>query len=191
MNCCVLSWRRSSLVWTALLLAGSPAWGQGGGGRGGFDAFPSSFRFGTLNPYGPPSYGTASGSYTGGLQPYSGVGTTLKPLPSSFFSSATPGQTLAPLLGEAGALPSSNSPAQADNRARIRLRVPADADVWFEGVKTRQTGTERYFYSPPLTPGLTYAYEVEARWKEDGKVVRRQRQIVVHAGDSLRIDLGP
>ncbi len=192
MNCCVLSWRRSSLVWTALLLAGSPARGQGGGGLGGFDAFPSTFRFGTLHSSsGPSSYGTTAGSYAGGLQPYLGIGTALKPLPSTFFSSAMPGQTLAPLLGEAGALPSGNSKARPDNRAHIRLRVPADAEVWFESVQTRQGGTERYFYSPPLTPGLTYAYEVEARWKEDGKVVRRQRQIVVHAGDALRVDLGP
>jgi uncharacterized protein (TIGR03000 family) len=192
MNCCVLSWRRSSLAWTALLLAGSPAWGQGGGGLGGFDAFPSSFRFGTLNSSsGPTSYGTNPGSYAGGLQPYSGIGTALKPLPGTFFSSAMAGQTLAPLLGEAGALPSGNSKARPDNRARIWLRVPANAEVWFEGVKTRQSGTERYFYSPPLTPGLTYAYEVEARWKEEGKVVKRQRQIVVHAGDTVRIDFNP
>jgi uncharacterized protein (TIGR03000 family) len=59
--------------------------------------------------------------------------------------------------------------------------VPAGAAVWFESVRTRQTGAERYFFSPPLTPGATYAYEVEARWNEDGKPVERQRQIVVHA----------
>jgi uncharacterized protein (TIGR03000 family) len=188
----VLSWGRSGLAWAAILLAGSPVWGQGEGLQSGFGAFSVRFRFGPPeSAYGPASYGTNPGSYAGGLQPYAGIGTTLKPLRSTFFSFATPGQTLAPLEGEAGALPSGHSPARADNRARIRLRVPADAEVWFEGVKTRQTGTERYFFSPPLTPGLTYAYEVEARWKEDGKAVRRQRQIVVHAGDTLRVDLGP
>jgi uncharacterized protein (TIGR03000 family) len=146
-----------------------------------------SYSFGT--PYSAfgstyyPSWAPSPASYGGGLQSYAGIGTTLRPLTSPFYSPAAPGQTLVPPPGEAAA------PQQADSRARIWLRVPADAAVWFEGIKTRQTGAERYFFSPPLAPGVTYAYDVEARWKEGGKPVERQRQIVVRAGDSLRVDL--
>jgi hypothetical protein len=52
-------------------------------------------------------------------------------------------------------------------------------------------------FGPTVGPWLNQAgyaeqpYEVEARWKKDGKTARRQRHIVVHAGDTLRIDLVP
>jgi uncharacterized protein (TIGR03000 family) len=185
MNCCVFSWRRSGLAWAALLLAGSPAWAQGVPNLGGP---PLRYGFGILNPTfsSPfsPSLAPAPVGY-GVLLPYAATGSALRPLAPSPSSRATFGPTQSPWL---------NWPADAkqpDSRARIRLHVPADAEVWFEGVKTRQTGAERYFFSPPLAPGATYAYEVEARWKQDGKTVERRRQIVVHAGDALRIDLAP
>ncbi len=181
----LLTRRRLGLAWAAVLLTSSPAWGQGGGGVGGFDAFPSSFRFS-----GPTSSGTNPGNYAGGLQPYSGVGTTLKSLSGPLSPAVAPGPTPAVRGGQAGVLaPGSAASSQPDDRACIWLRVPADAEVWFEGIKTRQTGAGRYFFSPPLIPGLTYAYRVEARWKEEGKPIERQRQIVVHAGDSLHVDL--
>jgi uncharacterized protein (TIGR03000 family) len=180
----VLSRGRSVWAWVALLLAAGPAAAQGVGYPAGP---PLTYSFGT--PYAPfaspyyPYATTAPSPYGGGLQTYTGIGSTLKPLTSPFYSPAALGSTLAPVLNESGA------PPQEDNRARIWLRVPADAAVWFEGIRTRQTGTQRYFFSPPLAPGVTYAYDVEARWEEDGKPVERKRQLLVHAGDSLRVDL--
>ena len=37
--------------------------------------------------------------------------------------------------------------------ARVVQAVPADAEVFFDGKKTRQTGIIRRFSTPPLTPG--------------------------------------
>jgi uncharacterized protein (TIGR03000 family) len=63
---------------------------------------------------------------------------------------------------------------EPDHRAQIRLRVPADAEVWFDGQKTTQTSEYRDYYSPPLTPGKGYTCQVRVRWVEVGKPVERE-----------------
>ncbi len=65
---------------------------------------------------------------------------------------------------------------------QIGLRVPEDADVFIEGVKSKQTGAVREFVSPPLQPGLIYQYTVRARWKEKGKPVEQSQQVTVRSG---------
>jgi uncharacterized protein (TIGR03000 family) len=75
----------------------------------------------------------------------------------------------------------------ADNRAHIRIALPADAEVRFEGDKTTQTGADRLFVSPPLQAGHNYIYEVKAQWKENGREVTRDRRITVHAGEVVNV----
>jgi uncharacterized protein (TIGR03000 family) len=79
--------------------------------------------------------------------------------------------------------------ASPDTRARIRLHLPADAEVWFEGHKTSQKGAVRDFYSPPLEPGKRFSYQVRARWTEDGRPVERERTVRVHADSRAEVDL--
>jgi uncharacterized protein (TIGR03000 family) len=79
-------------------------------------------------------------------------------------------------------------PSEADNKAHIWLRVPADAEVWVEGVKTKQTGETRYFFSPPLTPGKKFAYQMRIRWMKDGKPAEETKRILVQAGETIRRD---
>ena len=79
-------------------------------------------------------------------------------------------------------------PNAADNQAHLRLSVPANAMIWFNGARTSQTGTERDFVSPVLTPGKEYTYEVRVRWQENGQVKERTRTLNVHANDWLRVD---
>jgi uncharacterized protein (TIGR03000 family) len=66
--------------------------------------------------------------------------------------------------------------------AVIEVRVPAGAEVWFNGEKTQRTGTVRVFQSPPLEPGTRYAYDVKARWTEDSKEMERTFHVPVTAG---------
>jgi uncharacterized protein (TIGR03000 family) len=73
-------------------------------------------------------------------------------------------------------------PVPSDNRARIWLTVPADAQVWFDGEPTQQTGELRHFVSPPLAPGRSYTYGVRVRWMKDGKPVEEERRVRVQAG---------
>jgi uncharacterized protein (TIGR03000 family) len=67
----------------------------------------------------------------------------------------------------------------------IAVRVPAGAELWFDGNKTSQTGEVRRFLTPPLEHGYEYSYEVHARWNETGHAVIRVRKVTVHAGDGL------
>jgi uncharacterized protein (TIGR03000 family) len=82
-------------------------------------------------------------------------------------------------------------PAPPDNRARIWLAVPADAEVWFDGEPTKQTGGLRQFVSPPLAPGRSYTYAVRVRWTKDGQPVEEERRISVRAGAWSRFDFTP
>lgn len=66
--------------------------------------------------------------------------------------------------------------------ATIELTVPADAQVWFNGQATTQTGTTRRFVTPPLNPEGDYSYEVKVRWNKDGEPVEETKQISVIAG---------
>jgi uncharacterized protein (TIGR03000 family) len=77
---------------------------------------------------------------------------------------------------------------RAQEPGRLLVRLPADARLLIEGQPTRQTGEERRFHSPPLQPGRTYQYTLEATWTEDGKPVRRTRQADVRAGQETVVD---
>jgi uncharacterized protein (TIGR03000 family) len=84
----------------------------------------------------------------------------------------------------------STAEAPTKLAVRINLRVPADAKVWFDGRQTNQTGTARSFESPPLAVGPEYAYQVRIQWVQDGKKVEQTRQLIVHAGDAINLNLG-
>src|SRR4051812_14539249 len=45
------------------------------------------------------------------------------------------------------------STERTEGAALVRVLVPADAELWFNGTKTTQGGTAREFESPPLAPG--------------------------------------
>jgi uncharacterized protein (TIGR03000 family) len=78
--------------------------------------------------------------------------------------------------------------ADRDTHAEISLRVPADAEVTFDGVPTTQKGTQRLFISPTLKAGKKYHYEVVARWKQGDKDVRQTRQVEVSAGARVAVN---
>jgi uncharacterized protein (TIGR03000 family) len=76
-----------------------------------------------------------------------------------------------------------------DNEARLHVVVPADAKVWFDDKATQQTGPERYFESPPLTPGKEYSYDIKVQWRDrNGKEVTRTRHVDVRANSAVNVD---
>lgn len=77
---------------------------------------------------------------------------------------------------------------QIDNTAHISVRVPADAEVWFEGAATTQKGSLREFVSPPLTSGYQYTYTIRARWMEGNREVVQTRSVSVEPGTRASID---
>lgn len=72
--------------------------------------------------------------------------------------------------------------------AILTIRVPADAEIWFNGCSTTQGGTLRRFVTPVLADEGIQSYDVRARWTENGKVVERTRRVDVRAGDRLTVD---
>jgi uncharacterized protein (TIGR03000 family) len=146
----------------------------------------------STNPYGGyPYWATAPGGYGGsvilvpvpGMSPNTISNAARSP---SMWSSSLSG--LGSDLGGGYRLPLLTAKG-AENKAHIWLRVPKDAEIWFQGVKTRQTGEWRYFYSPPLTAGKKYSYAVRVSWKEDGKPVEVKQNLVVSAGAMIRRDM--
>ena len=74
-----------------------------------------------------------------------------------------------------------------DNTAQVDVRLPAAAELWFDGHQTAQTGSDRTFRTPDLEPGQDYVYTIRAQWAADGKPVEETRKVTVHAGDHLAV----
>lgn len=69
--------------------------------------------------------------------------------------------------------------------ARIILRVPADAFVYFDDEPTRQSSSERVFDTPPLSVGKDYTYNVRVEVIRQGTIHRTTRSVLVQAGKSV------
>lgn len=73
----------------------------------------------------------------------------------------------------------------------ISVQVPQPAaEVFVDGKKTAQTGTDRTFESPPLEGGKSYRYTVTARWVEGGQVVEASKEVTGAPGEVVRVDFG-
>jgi uncharacterized protein (TIGR03000 family) len=75
-----------------------------------------------------------------------------------------------------------------DGAALLAVRVPADAEVWFDGEATAQRGRTRLFVTPPLDGGRELTYSLRVRWRDGGRPVERAQTFRVRPGDRLLID---
>ena len=82
----------------------------------------------------------------------------------------------------------NQTPAAPDTSVVFDLRVPADAEVWFNDGKTEQTGAFRQFVTPPLTPRHAGVYDIRCRWQQNGRPMEQTRQVSVHAGERFTIN---
>ena len=73
-------------------------------------------------------------------------------------------------------------------RAKGIFGENGDAEIWFSGDKTTQTGSTRRFETPPLEPGSNYSYVVRARWTENGKERDETKKVAVHANDRVAVE---
>lgn len=188
--------KRYSIVLTAavavaaLLLTVAPASAaRYGGNRGGYRGGNSS------GYYGGRSYGNYGYNNYGGYRPGISIGIGGYPgyyssgydySPRTVYASPqyyyTPPTTFDPNISQA-------SYSQPDDRAHLEVRVPTtDAQIFFDGDRTQQQGMERAFVSPPLTPGKSFTYTIEARWMENGSMVKQSRSVTVSAGQSATVD---
>jgi uncharacterized protein (TIGR03000 family) len=159
--------------------------GLGGYGRyggaigffGGFGGYGFGYPFGGL---GLPYLGYNAG--WGGAYPYSYYGYGSRPY--NTYSSTYPATPADYGITQSN----SETPPPKDNMAHLLVIVPENADLWFNGTKTKQSGPQREFVSPELDPEKRYNYEVKVRWKENGKEVEQVRQVHVKANDWMTVD---
>ena len=96
-------------------------------------------------------------------------------------------------VGTSPLLPgTADMPKPRPATASLEVMVPsADTELYFNGIKTQQTGLKRSFTTPELEPGKAYSYEVRARWMENGKEMEQTRTVVVQAGNQSIVAIFP
>jgi len=164
-------------------------YGQPYGGLYGYSVSPYGYGYGAspygmANPYGYGGYpyGGDASAYYGGygagvLNPGLGGGFPAAGGYSSMYPQTT--LTISNKMDKSGSSVTTN----------VKVKVPvADAEVWFGGVKTKQTGLEREFITPTLPAGKNFKYEVRALWAENGKEVERTETVSFLPGQNLSVD---
>jgi len=85
--------------------------------------------------------------------------------------------------------PVATAPTAAEACVTVTVKLPnPTAEVYVEGVKTAQTGTDRVFESPPIQAGSEVRYELVARWTEGGVTVERKRVATGQPGGTVAVD---
>jgi uncharacterized protein (TIGR03000 family) len=143
--------------------------------------------YGVVNPY----YGVVN-PYYGAVSPYYGYAPSYSYSPNSYEYVAPPVVAYNP----PSAVAQSNSyaplpvaPAEvAPNACLIDVRLPAEAELWFEGDRVNEAGALRRFVSPALEPGKVCTYAVRARWVQDGRPIDRVQAVQVQAGGRVTVD---
>jgi len=88
--------------------------------------------------------------------------------------------------GQGGSVSPSNL-FSMNTPSHITVRLPADADLWFDGTKMSATGAVREFSTQTLTPNRQYTYKVRARWSENGTTTDQTRTVVFTAGNDVEV----
>src|SRR5437016_34454 len=101
----------------------------------------------------------------------------------------------APVMATPGILPQNTvSPLSytgaadtASSATSITLRVPEDAEVWIQGKKMDEKGSERRFNLPSLDPGSTHDYDIRVAWMDNGQKKSDTTRLNVRAVDQQSI----
>jgi uncharacterized protein (TIGR03000 family) len=178
----------------------SPVWPgynpAGFGAYGGY-GYPNYPGYG-LGAYASPYLGAYGNPYNFGANWYPNVsqsittagwavGPTAGTAASPRMRSTTPAYPYAAAVAGGTLIGSvSNQPSEP---AVIEVTLPdPGAQVWVQEARTKQTGTERRYVSPALTPGSDYVYSIRARWRDpQGQVQVQQQNVLVQAGSEVHV----
>jgi uncharacterized protein (TIGR03000 family) len=154
-----------------------------GYGYGGYYPF---YLFG----FGPSVFGVGYGGYGYGGSGYGGSGYGGYGYPDGAYASPgyapgyAPGAAYPP---PAPRPPDDSLPVPSDAPAQLLVRVPASAEVWFDGFKTTAAGAARRFHTPPLQRGNRYTYTISASWQEGGRSITQSQRVDVSAGANVEV----
>jgi uncharacterized protein (TIGR03000 family) len=184
-----------SVVLMAALTTGgaTPDWGHrccgchgGGYGHGCYGGYGGYGCHGCFGGYGyghgcwgAGCYGGCVGAYGcyGGWSCYGGYG-------CSGYSPmyGVPQQRPKTPAGELAPLPRKE---KEETRARLLVRLPADAQLYIDDNLMKSSSTQRTFITPLLRPGQTYFYDLRADMVRDGKTVSQTRRVLLRPGDAV------
>jgi uncharacterized protein (TIGR03000 family) len=139
------------------------------------------YRAGLYRPYYGFGYGDSPYAY--GYAPYANTYSTYNYTPNIYYST--------PMVAAPSTIATQSfySPTETSNQATVHVLVPdANAKVTFDDTATTQTGTDRVFNSPPLEPGKSFSYTVQATWMEGDKEVTHKKDVRVQAGANTTVD---
>jgi uncharacterized protein (TIGR03000 family) len=118
------------------------------------------------------------------------------PLVRAAAPEATPTYGAAPQSGQPSYYTEDNPLAEDEKPdqklpARIRVRLPANAEITINGKKTTSTGSVREYETPLLEPDRVYGYLVKAKWLEDGITVEKSLRVRALSGNRVTINFVP
>jgi len=104
--------------------------------------------------------------------------------------------------GSARVMPAAGTPAKqasgregseeasaSSGKARLVVRVPADARLWVDRVECPLPGTVRAFETPELNPQQSYSYTLRVAVQRDGQTVEDSRRVEFASGQQVEVDL--
>ncbi len=133
--------------------------------------FPKGYAPNLATPFAPVAYPW--------FNPWYGQPTVAAPMVAA--PGVFPRDTVSP-LSYTGA-----TDASASSSTSITLRVPENAEVWIQGKKMDEKGTERRFNLPSLDTGATYDYDIRVTWTDNGQKKSDTTRLNVRAGDQQSI----
>jgi uncharacterized protein (TIGR03000 family) len=74
--------------------------------------------------------------------------------------------------------------------AVLAVKCPANAEIWLNDYKTKMTGPDRDFISPPLSKEMNHRYHVRVRWIENGFAIIQERHVPVAPGTRTSVRFG-
>jgi uncharacterized protein (TIGR03000 family) len=206
----------SVLAGTAILVAGATAdaqWRGGGRGGSGFGfsiGGPGGVRIGVGDRYGSgwggygygdrwgPGYGYGSRYGYGSGYYRDGFGVTINPgyrssyYPPSYYSVPySSGYSVPYYSGSAYSGSTYAAAPEPMGSIKVEVHVPdRNAQVVFDGVTSRDTGTTRYFETAYLEPGRTYTFNAHATWMQDGREMKQSKTLTGQAGQTVHVHFG-
>jgi uncharacterized protein (TIGR03000 family) len=72
--------------------------------------------------------------------------------------------------------------------ARVIVKVPAEAEIWFDDAPTSQEGSYRLFTTPSLPADRPLSYKIRARWRIKGAELTRSEDVAVAPGGTFTLN---
>jgi uncharacterized protein (TIGR03000 family) len=76
----------------------------------------------------------------------------------------------------------------APSPAKVIVRLPAQAELFIDGQRSRLTAPTRTVITPALEPGQDYFYLLRAETVRDGQRVSQTKRVLLRAGRETRVD---